>query len=80
MKSKKKKANLREERAIKALKPEMEDGVKLTDEELEQITGGVVPPIPVEDYSKMAGSSEHLLGTSAEENHLQGNERLNYPV
>ena len=40
---KKNERNARKEEARKELKPEVQDGVKLTDEQMEQVSGGAVP-------------------------------------
>ena len=48
-------------------------GVKLSDEQMAQVTGGTVPTIPPEDYTKMG--AVHDLSTSVEESRLTGNER-----
>ena len=40
---KKNERNARKEEARKELKPEVQDGVKLTDEQLDQVSGGAGP-------------------------------------
>ena len=42
---KKNERNARKEEARKELKPEVQDGVKLTDEQMEQVSGGAGPKI-----------------------------------
>ena len=42
---KKNERNARKEEAIKELKPETEGGDKLTDEQMEQVTGGAPPEL-----------------------------------
>ena len=49
---------------------------ELSDEQVEQIVGGVVPPIPAEDLTGLAGSPEYYNPPKVEEGRLQGDERL----
>ena len=45
---KKNERNARKEEARKELKPEVQDGVKLTDEQMEQVSGGAGPEIKLD--------------------------------
>ena len=48
-------------------------GVKLSDEQMAQVTGGTVPTIPTEDYTKMGAVP--VFSTSVKDSSLTGNER-----
>ena len=57
---KKNERNARKEEARKELKPEVQDGVKLTDEQMEQVSGGAGPH-EASPASRMSSPSPTLL-------------------